>query len=225
MKKLLTLTVLAIAISIFGTMQVSAQKKPAKAKDLFTQYNDNNPSTVGAEGAKVAILLKRGNSEARLVSPNETFYSGDKIKLVLDINFSGYAVILNKGTSGKINPLFPYLENGELVDHSVSPNAAVQLPKGNAWINFDSNPGDEQVTVIFSKNPINEMDRYEESSTGTRVDSSRADQILAELNSKSLARRKSKDLFTQTESDGTYCVSQDGLGSEPVGFSFYLKHR
>jgi hypothetical protein len=226
MKNLLTLAVFAIAIGLCGTLEVSAQRK---AKDLFTQYNDGNNSTVGAEGAKVSILLKRGNQPEKLVSPNETFYSGDKIKLVFDINFDGYAAIINVGPTGNESILFPYLDEGRIVDHSVSPNAAVKLPRGNAWINFDSKTGDEQVTVIFSKNPIAAMDSYQEAVTngsdGRVATEAESDAILAELNSKSLGGKKSKDLFTQNEGDGTYCVAQNGIGNEPVAFTFTLKHK
>jgi hypothetical protein len=56
------------------------------------------------------------------------------------------------------------------------------------------------------------------------VSEAESDQILAELNSKSLAKSKSKDLFTQTESDGTYSVTRNEISNEPVAFTFYLKH-
>ena len=244
MKKLLTLTVLAFVIGFGGVVAATAQKILVKgsgkasptpqtgktrAKDLFTQYNDGNNTTAGFEGAKVSVLLKRGNQPEKIVSPNETFYSGDKIKLVFDINFDGYAAILNTGPTGNESFLFPFLDNGQMADHSVSPNAATKLPRGNAWINFDGKTGDEQVTVIFSKNPIAEMNRYEEAVTsgsdGRIASESESDAILAELNSKSLTKARSKDLFTQTEGDGTYCVAPGGLGSEPVAFTFTLKHQ
>lgn len=244
MKKLLTLTILALAMGFIGAIEISAQKvvinksgktnsagntQTRRAKDLFTQYDESNPSGGGAAGAKVSVLLKRGNERERIVSTNETFYTGDKIKLVFDINFSGYAGIINIGPTGNESILFPYIEGNRMVDHSIAPNAALQLPRGNAWINFGGSKGDEQVTVIFSKTPIAEMEGYEEAVTpgsdGRVASESEADAILAELNSKSLGRRKSKDLFTQTESDGTYAVSQGGLGNEPIAFSFVLKHR
>lgn len=229
MKQTITLAILVIAFALFGAFETSAQQNKPRAKDLYTQYNDNNPATTGNEGAKVSILLKRGNQAEKLVSPNETFYSGDKIKLVLDINFSGYAAIINVGPTGNESILFPYIEGGRMIDHSISPNAALKLPRGNAWINFDNTVGKEQITVIFSKNPIAETDRYEEAVTpgsdGEVVSESEADAILAELNSKSLATRKSKDLYTQTDNDGTYIVSPTELGNEPVAFTFYLKHQ
>lgn len=246
MKKLIVLAILVFALGFIGTLETTAQKiviknggkataKPTpptgkpRAKDLYTQYNDGNNATVGSEGAKVSVLLKRGNESERIVSLNEVFLTGDKIKLIFDINFEGYAAILNIGPTGNESILFPYLENGQISDHRVSPNAGTRLPRGNAWINFDSNTGDEQVTVIFSKNPIAEMNNYAEATTagsdGRIASEAESDAILAELNSKSLGKRKSKDLYTQTDSDGTYCVAQNGIGNEPVAFTFTLKHQ
>ena len=230
MKKLLSLLSLAIAIGIFGAFEASAQKSKPGAKDMFTRYNDGNNSTAGYEGAKVSVLLKRGNQPEKIVSPNETFYSGDKIKLVFDINFSGYAAIVNTGPTGNETLLFPHLDrNSQVVSHRVSPNAGTQLPRGNDWIVFDDKTGSERVTVIFSKTPLLEIENYQEAVTGGsdgRIASeSEADAVLAELNSKSLKRGKSKDLSTQVDSTGTYSVVQNGLGNEPVAFTFYLKHK
>jgi len=227
MKKIMGLVVLAVVTGFFGTFEAAAQT--LNAKDLYTQYNGNSSSTAGREGAKICVLLKRGNQPEKTVSTNETFYSGDKIKLVFDINFSGYAAILNIGPGGNKTLLFPHLDqNKRLVSHQVSPNAGTQLPRGNDWINFDSKTGTEQITVIFSKKPIIELDSYEEAVTngsdGRVASEAESDQILAELNSKSLSKSKSKDLFTQADTDGTYSVIQNGLGNEPVAFTFYLKH-
>jgi hypothetical protein len=219
-----------VMIGCVGAASVSAQK----AKDLYTQYDSsgggNGGSSGGVEGAKVCVLLKRGSRPEKIVSANETFYSGDKIKLIFDINFSGYAAILNIGPTGNQSLLFPYLDNaGQLVNHHISPNAGTQLPRGNDWIIFDRKTGDEQISVIFSKKPIVELGKYEEAVTngsdGHVASETESDQILAELNSKSLSGGRSKDLFTQTEGENTYAVAQNGLGNEPVAFTFYLKHR
>ena len=228
MKNLLTFFTLTVAIGLFGTLEASAQR----AKDLYTQYDETSITGGGAEGAKVSVRLKRGNQPERIVSVKETFYSGDKIKLVFDINFSGYVAILNIGTTGSKNLLFPYLDtNRRMVSHRITPNAGTQLPRGNAWINFDSNSGQEQVMVMFSKKSIFEEQAVGNNSVGGNSSSggiasqSEREAILAELNSKNLITRKSKDLYTQTESDGTYVVAQNGLGDDPVVFSFYLKHK
>jgi hypothetical protein len=238
MKKLLALIGLVVAITYIGSPEIAAQNKP-KAKDLYTQYDEGSGTGGGSQGAKISVRLKRGNQPEKVVSVNETFYSGDWIKLVFDINFSGYAAILNVGTTGKETLLFPYLDaNRQIVSHRISPNAGTQLPRGNDWIVFDENAGQEKVVVVFSKTPLFDEQATNsggggsssgggsnESSTGRIANESEADAILRELNSKNLIKRNSKDLYTQTENDGTYVVSPNGIGDEPVAFTFYLKHK
>jgi len=234
MKKFSALIFLTVFLGAVGVLNVAAQKTQTtpQAKDLFTQYNEENRTTPGRPGAKVSILLKRGSQPERLVSPNSVFYSGDKIKLILDINFNGYAAILNEGSTGKPNLLFPYLDGSEMVSHRVSPNVGTKLPRGTAWIVFDQNSGTEKITVIFSKSPVVEMESYENLSapdtsanSSYRVSSSPSDidRFLAELNSKS--KRLSKDLSVQNESDAAYYVN---LRNDPNGqtiFTFSLIHK
>jgi len=227
MRKLLIFVFLVTAVSFIGNLSASAQKvEPTpqpRAKDLYTQYNEDNQKTKGRPGIKISILLKRGNRAERFVAPNETFYSGDKIKLVLDINFNGYAAILNEGTTGKMNLLFPFMDGSELVSHRVSPNTGTKLPRGNAWITFDRNPGNEKVTVVFSKDSIVELQSYKSLSLGGAVSADEADQILVELNSQGI--RRSKDLFVQNEMDASYFVCQRNDFNGQLAFTFALIHK
>jgi hypothetical protein len=220
MKKFIVLWFVTLMLGIGGGWSATAQtKQKPRAKDLYVQYNDGDSTFPGNPGAKVSVLLKRGNQE-KVVSTNETFQSGDRIKLIFDINFSGYVAIMNQGSTGKEQLLFPYKSNGRLVDSRVTPNAGTKLPGGGDWIVFDNNPGNETVTVIFSNTPFEEFNNL---SSGSITTGSEADQVLAELNSKSL--RRSKDLYVQSESDGTYCVTQNGSLNGPVQFTFTLRHQ
>lgn len=231
MKKFLALTSLAIVFGYFGVVEAAAQE--LNAKDMYTESNGNGAAggNTRYQGAKVTVLLKRGNQRERNVSINETFYSGDKIKLVFDINFSGYAAIVNTGPSGNRTILFPYADRyNRMVSHRVTPNAGTQLPRGSDWIVFHGETGREQITVIFSKNPIPGLDAYEANNTTSSSDARIAegperDRILNILNSKSLLGGNSKDLVTQTDAEGTYGVVRNGLGSQPAMFTFYLKHQ
>jgi hypothetical protein len=76
---------------------------------------------------------------------------------------------------------------------------------------------------IFKK-PLAEVDNENSISNGSIIDKDREDKFLAILNDKRLKNRQTKDLYTEVGNDGTYCVSQEDLGSEPVSFSFYLNH-
>ncbi len=134
-------------MSLLGGAVMVQKTKP---RDLFIQKEQDE--TKGKSGAKVRILLKRGNERERYVSPNETFYSGDKIKLAFDINFSGNVALLNVGSSGRITMLYPYPG----ADSAVEPSDREQLIPASSkdWITFDNRAGTEQITVVFSTNPI-----------------------------------------------------------------------
>ena len=246
MKKFFCLLALAIVCSIFAGAVV-AQKPAAKPRDLFVEKA--NDSSKGKPGAKVRILLKRGNERERFVSPNETFYAGDKIKLAFDVNFSGHVALLNVGSSGRITMLYPYPG----ADSAIEPSRKEQLIPANPtdWITFDNKPGTEQITVAFSTNPIGSVQQVIEmsgqssapsaaASSSTTVNvtnngggsstiyvatSSEAQAILAELNSRSLKRAKSRDLSIETvNDDATYVVADSSLISEPTAFVISLKH-
>lgn len=258
MKKLVYGLMLAMFLTAFGS-EVSAQKQKTKPRDLFIQKE--NDESKGKAGAKVRILLKRGNEKDRFVSPNETFYSGDKIKLAFDINFNGYVALLNVGSSGKISMLYPYVG----ADGKVKPSDKEQMipANGNDWITFDNQAGTEQITIIFSTNPITSVEQVIQMSgqqtaaattttttttgaattggmgnTTVNVNSTgngsliyiatttEAQAILAELNSRSLNRSKSRDLYVQTvNDDATYIVAESGLISEPTAFVVNLTHK
>lgn len=167
MKKLIFGLIMMAAMSLL-TNAVMAQKPSTKPRDLFIQKEQDE--TKGKSGAKVRILLKRGNERERYVSPNETFYSGDKIKLAFDVNFPGYVGLLNVGSSGRITMLYPYPGADPMVEPSDKEQLIPANPKD--WIAFDDRPGTEQVTVIFSSNPIDSIEQIIEMSGQSNTGSS-----------------------------------------------------
>jgi hypothetical protein len=249
MKKTIFGLMMVMLMSLL-TNAITAQRPTAKPRDLFIEKEKDESK--GKSGAKVRILLKRGAEKERYVAPTETFYSGDKIKLAFDINFSGYVALLNVGSSGKITMLYPYPG----VDAMVEPSDKEQLIPANSkdWIAFDSRPGSEQITIIFSTNPIQSVQQIIEmsgqnntsdnsstvsGSAGATVNitntgngsaiyvaaSARAQAILEELNARSLKRSKTRDLYVETvNNDATYVLAESSLISEPTAFVITLKH-
>jgi hypothetical protein len=221
-----------LALLSFSGNDVLAQKTLKKARDLFIEKEKDGDK--GKPGVKVRILLKRGNQDERYVSPNETFYSGDKIKLAFDINFSGYITLLNVGSSGKISMLYPYVGT----DAAIEPSEDQQLIPANKkdWISFDNRPGTEKISVVFSTNPIesvNETIALSKQSDGADSDGEaynasgpKSQSILTDLNSSTLKRSKSRDLFIETvKDDATYVVAESSFLAEPAAFVITLKHQ
>ena len=221
-----------VMLAMFGVLSNTVLAQKTRARDLFIEKEQT--VTKGKPGVKVRILLKRGNQSERYVTENETFYSGDKIKLAFDINFSGYIALLNVGSSGKVSLLYPYAGT----DAAVGPSETEQLipAKTNDWIKFDDHAGTEKITVVFSTNPIDAVDQVMQAAnqSGITISGSvtintsapQAQSLLVDLNARSLKRAKSRDLSIETvNNEATYVVAESSLISEPTAFIITLKHQ
>lgn len=221
---------LAVIAAFVLTVSFDGLAQKPTARNLYIE-REKKP-TQGQPGAKVAIELNRGGKTS-MVSPDYEFKSGDRIRLVLDINFKGYAALINEGTTGKKTLLYPY----KGVSSEVFPSGALKIPNTD-WIKFDNNKGVEKLVVIFSGKPIPELAQMFETppsdtptsptSTGGMANADEQAQILAELNSRSLDRSRklktSRDLSIESSTDGNYVVTNDSQLSDVIGFELFLKH-
>lgn len=175
------------------------------ARDLYLGYSGPTNTTAntkkgGRPGTKVTIERFR-NGKIKFVSPKSKFRSGDKIRLRFATNFDGYIRILNIGSSGRINMLFPY----KGANDRITPSFNFQIPNNNDWIVFDETEGTEMLSVIMSSKPFN-----------------RDDDDLRSLNNRST---RSRDLSIQMDEDATFAVTTQESLDKRVGFTLRLKHR
>lgn len=244
-----------------------ASAQPAGPRDLFNTYKNDNVSSpasttagkpsagkpaAGRPGARVRIELDR-DGRARFVSTRTVFHAGDKVRFHFAMNFPGYVVVINQGSSGTRSLLFPY----KGVSNHIGRTADYTVPQGEGWFEFDDTPGTEQLTFIMSKREIEEVTQI---TTGSHGSSSVAaapahpagehpataaaaapvaapapvptaaatpqteeQEILAALNSRSLSRGRDLKMVEQ-ETDG-YVLTTDEALAKPVGFKLTLTHR
>ncbi|MGO9260206.1 MAG: DUF4384 domain-containing protein [Bryobacteraceae bacterium] len=85
--------------------------------------------------------------------PDFAFHAGDHIQLNVQTNTPGYLYIVNRGSSGAWKPLFPAPEiaNG---DNYVDGWHTYTLPSPEHHIIFDEQTGTENVTIVFSRQPV-----------------------------------------------------------------------
>jgi hypothetical protein len=162
MKRLTLITVCLLLTAAIGYAQNGADKQSDGARDLYNTYtrNDNAPAAgaasnsprVGRPGARLRIELKR-NDRVTWVSPKTVFIAGDKVRFHFAMNFPGYVVIINQGSSGDRSMLFPY----EGVSNHIGQTADYTVPQGDAWFEFDNTAGEERLTFIMSKREIHEV--------------------------------------------------------------------
>jgi hypothetical protein len=237
-------SILCVAAQAFAQGGVQSA---AGARDLFNTYkSDSAPAdatttsvvTTGRPGVRVRIELDRGG-RVRWVSPKTTFQAGDRVRFHFNMNFAGYVVIINQGSSGKRMLLFPY----EGVSNRVGRTADYTVPQGEAWFEFDRTAGDEQLTFIMSKREIQEVTQITTAGgaqSSTQVTNTQPQthaatpapaatpqteeqEILAALNSRSLAG--GRDLKMSEEGGESYVLATDNALAGPIGFRLTLKHR
>ncbi|HEX7316279.1 MAG TPA: DUF4384 domain-containing protein [Pyrinomonadaceae bacterium] len=204
------------------------------ARDLYTSYDGGQQ---GRPGVKVSVRLRRDGQERR-ASVDEQFYNGDRIKLALETNFTGYVAVINVGPTGKKRLLYPE------EDDAVFPASGATLPPADdKWIVFDDNAGEEKVVLIFSAGPLGLSAQRPDPPAAPPVGSSQspapgladgmangqdAQSILSELNTRAINRGRdravSRDMFTETLGSETYTVASQAALSDPVGVEFTLRH-
>ena len=136
-------TVLFLAI---GPMLTMAQDRQLSAKNLYIAHSQN--SRRGRPGVRITVRLNR-NGQISTVPLTYNFRSGDKVKFLFETNFNAHVRILNLGTRGDLQTLYPYAGASE----NVSQLRNYEIPRG-AWFEFDDVPGTEQLAFLFSRRPI-----------------------------------------------------------------------
>ncbi|MGO4880112.1 MAG: DUF4384 domain-containing protein [Bryobacteraceae bacterium] len=106
-------------------------------------------------GLRYTLQKKTGEGAVNIPADTE-FHSGDRIQLNLEVNDTGYLYIISQGTSGTWTALFPSpeIENG---DNRVQRGQVYTAPPGHVFT-FSGKPGVERLFVIFSRQPVDEID-------------------------------------------------------------------
>jgi hypothetical protein len=238
-----------IACVLFSAVSYDALAQDTGARDLYNTYGKSetipSPSAsaakppAGRPGARVRVELDRGG-KARWVSTKTVFRAGDKVRFHFAMNFPGYVVIINEGSSGKRSLLFPY----KGVSNHIGRTADYTVPQGEGWFEFDETPGTERLTFIMSKREIQEVTQI---TTGeapaappaaapaapaaptpapapatTATPQTEEQEILAALNSRSLSR--GRDLKMVEDNTDSYVLASDETLAKPVGFQLTLQH-
>lgn len=97
-----------------------------------------------AEIHRMEITLERQHDgKWTVVDPGLVFEAGDRLRFRFRANFSGYLYVMNKGTSGKYELLFPREETGK--DNRIEKDQEYRIPVKEAWFRVDGPPGHDVV--------------------------------------------------------------------------------
>jgi hypothetical protein len=129
---------------------------PADTKTNRTSSSPVVEATVPL-GLRYSLLKRGSDSRFTEVDPEETFHSGDRMRIRVEANDTGYLYILHRGSSKMWSVMFP---NPELAsgDNRVERGKQYDMPY-KANLVFDEQAGTEQLFVILSRKPEPDMER------------------------------------------------------------------
>lgn len=88
---------------------------------------------------------------------DQVFHSGDRLRLRVEGNQEGYLYVVSRGSSGTWKPLFPNAEIAEGKNRIQARQPLDLPPRGHAFA-FDQHPGEEQLFVVYSREPVADLD-------------------------------------------------------------------
>jgi Domain of unknown function (DUF4384) len=212
-------TIIAICLSSFFCADycVSAAQEQSKARDLYMSFGKTASKPArqrrGRPGSKVKMELMR-NNRMSIVATQQELFDGDRIAFRTAVNYRGYMMVINIGTSGKVNVLYA---------GQVSPTSDMRIP-AKGWIRVTGKSGDEVVNFIMSSSPLQELRQFGVPAAAHQESSEEAQKVLAQLNSRALDH--GRDLVIENDGEETYALATSAQQMKaPIGFSIRLKHR
>lgn len=207
-----------------ATKKVAAKSAAPKAGDAHTL------STSVPLGLRYAVLKRDAAGQYAEVDPDTSFRSGDRIRLHVDANTSGYLYVVMQGSSGTWKLLFP---SAEVAGGSnlVRKGESRQIPSGDkGQFVFDEQAGNEKLFIVLTRQPEPDLDKLIYSMGGTPGAKDRAlvaqasvgDAVVSKL------RTQSRDLvFEKVDSteNAAYVVNPSTAPDARLVVDVALKHK
>jgi hypothetical protein len=173
---------LGIALVFAAFTSIYAQQN-VRARDLFLAGKSESPTTAPAQstsapaqnissssdktikaplGLRYSIMKRSPSGQYTEVDPDTTFHSGERIRLTVESNSTGYLYIVLRGSSGRWTLLFP---NAEIMGgkNLVEGGNRYEIPLGTASFQFDETAGTEKLFLLLSRNPEPDFEKLVQS--------------------------------------------------------------
>ncbi len=194
-------------------------------------------------GLRYSVMKRDATGKFVEVDQDATFRSGDRIRLTVDTNTTGYLYVVMQGSSGNWRLLFPSadVDGG---NNRIEKGITQQIPPGDkGQFAFDEQSGTEKLFLVLSRQPETDLDKLIYSITGTSSEGDRrliaGARIGADVVSRLRDEVKSRDLvFEKVDEmslkyDGTndvktekatYVVNPSHSGDARLVVDVALKH-
>lgn len=102
-----------------------------------------------ADPQRIELTLERRDGERWTRVPSDLVLAkGDRVRFRVISNFDGYLYVLNQGSSGRFDLLFPREETGSV--NRIAKGKEYFIPTTEAWFRIDGPPGFDIVHWIVS---------------------------------------------------------------------------
>jgi hypothetical protein len=175
----------ASAVANTATKKTPVKPVAAKPGDTHTL------ATSVPLGLRYAVLKRDASGQYQEVDPDTNFRSGDRIRLHVDANTSGYLYVVMQGSSGTWKLLFPSAEvaGGSNMVHK---GESRQIPSGDrGQFVFDEQAGSEKLFIVLTRQPEPDLDKLIYSIGGTKILVAQAavqDDVVSKLRNQVAAR-------------------------------------
>jgi Domain of unknown function (DUF4384) len=211
---------------------VSAAPKKPPVKSVAAKSGDTHTLATSVPlGLRYAVLKRDASGQYQEVDPDTNFRSGDRIRLHVDANTSGYLYVVMQGSSGTWKLLFPSAEvaGGSNLVHK---GESRQIPSGDrGQFVFDEQAGNEKLFIVLTRQPEPDLDKLIYSmggKPGDAKDRSLVAQASLSDNVVSKLRTQSRDLvFEKVDSseNAAYVVNPSSAPDARLVVDVALKHK
>jgi len=210
---------------------VSTVAKKAPTKAVANKSGDTHTLSASVPlGLRYAVLKRDAGGQYNEVDPETSFRSGDRIRLHVDANTTGYLYVVMQGSSGTWKLLFP---SAEVAGGSnlVRKGESRQIPSGDkGQFVFDEQAGNEKLFIVLTRQPEPDLDKLIYSMGGTpgAKDRSLVAQASVSDNVVSKLRTQSRDLvFEKVDSseNAAYVVNPSTAPDARLVVDVALKHK
>jgi hypothetical protein len=200
-------------------VETTAVTRDLSAKDMFASTSADAAAV--APGIRFRMMLEGPDGKAIDVDPARDFHTGERIRFAFESNIDGYLYVAQQGTSGNWTVLFPNPEiNGGR--NAVKRFEDYVIPD-DSWFRLEGNPGDEQLFVFLSRDPLKTLPGFDRPVTSFE---SSPPALVAQLQ----GQVASRDLILQKDKaatkgvQATYVVNKGELG-KAVTAKFTIAHK
>lgn len=110
-------------------------------------------------GLRYSILRLGSDGQYEEVDPDSVFRSGDRIRLEVMANDSGYLYVVMRGSSGTWRVLFPSPEIAG-GNNRIERGKSYQIPPGKSGrFVFDEQAGEERLSLVLSRAPERDLEK------------------------------------------------------------------